>query len=89
MFHADSKEIKSDQIGWMPRLITVCWVHKYYLTLCHLGIFSLVFVIGFFKKSNLWKILSGIPFKCQTDWVPDQARQNVGPDLGPICLQRL
>ena len=35
----------------------------------------------FFSKSTFSKILSGI--------ASDQIRQNIGPDLGPICLQRL
>ena len=27
--------------------------------------------------------------KCQTVWTPIGPEQNVGPDLGPNCLQRL
>ena len=34
------------------------------------------------------KILSGIT-SVSNSLNPDQARQNVGPDLGPNCLQRL
>ena len=30
------------------------------------------------------KVLSGISSECKTDWI--QTRQNIGPDLGPICL---
>ena len=34
--------------------------------------------------NSLLFILSGISSECQTAWI-----QNVGPDLGPNCLQRL
>ena len=43
----------------------------------------LVFKIKFLK--NVIKALSG----CPKSFNPDQARQNVGPDLGPNCLQSL
>ena len=43
----------------------------------------------FFKIKLFEKILSGIPLECQTVLDPDQARQFVGPDLGPKCLPRL
>ena len=34
--------------------------------------------------------LSGVPFITVSNSLdPDQARQHVGPDLGPNCLQRL
>ena len=29
------------------------------------------------------------PLKCQTVWTPIRPGQNVGPDLGPNCLQRV
>ena len=66
------------------------------LTLCMLfprppiffsrSIFSKTFVFNFFF---LQKFLSQIPSKCQTDLDPDQARQFVGPDLGPKQFERL
>ena len=43
----------------------------------------------FFQNQLFRKILSGLPLECQTVWITDQARQNVGPDLCPNCLQRL
>ena len=60
------------------------------LTLCMLGNFSMrllssahFFKINFFKNSfrNTIRVSNGLD--------PDQDRQNVGPDLGPKCLQRL
>ena len=42
----------------------------------------------FFQNQVLRKILSGIQ-SVLNSLDPDQARQNVGPDLGPKCLQRL
>ena len=42
----------------------------------------------FFSKLIFSKILSRIP-SVPNSLDPDQARQNVGPDLGPNCLQRL
>ena len=39
-------------------------------------------IIFFVKKSGILSV-------CQTVLDPDQARQSVGPELGPICLQRL
>ena len=33
--HADSKD--SDQTGWMPRLIWVCWVHRSFCWFCHVA----------------------------------------------------
>ena len=38
----------------------------------------IIFKINFFQIPSVSKSLD-----------PDQARQNVGPDLGPNCLQRL
>ena len=43
----------------------------------------------FFQNQLFRKILSGIPSGVSNSLDPDQARQNVGPDLGPNCLQRL
>ena len=64
-------------------------------TLCLLSIldaFSLSAEI-FFQNQLVRKILSGIPKECQTVTCkdPDQARNFVGPDLGPVpnCLHRL
>ena len=41
---------------------------------------------GNFEKKNSKK-LGNITVSNNLD--PDQARQNVGPDLGPDCLQRI
>ena len=42
----------------------------------------------FFQNQVLRKILSGIP-SVLNSLESDQARQNVRPDLGPNCLQKL
>ena len=31
--HADSED--SDQTGWMPRLMNLCWVHRSFCWFCH------------------------------------------------------
>ena len=41
------------------------------------------------KSQPFRQNLTGIPSDCQTRLDPDQARHNVGLDLGPICLKRL
>ena len=33
--------------------------------------------------------LTSACLKCQTVWIPIRPSQNVGPDLGPNCLQRV
>ena len=50
----------------------------FYMLFCHLILFKINFFEKFFKEYHQ-------NFK-QFD--PDQAQQNVGPDLGPSCLQR-
>ena len=40
--------------------------------------------VDFFKINFLKKLLLGTPSECQTVWT-----HFVGPDLDPICLQRL
>ena len=63
---------------------------QYWLSLCPLGNCACFFVVcWFFSKSSFLKN----SFR-NTIWVsnglnPDQAWHFVGPDLGPICLQRL
>ena len=42
----------------------------------------------FFQNQLFRKILSGIP-SVSNSLDPDQARQFVGPELGPNCLQKL
>ena len=42
-----------------------------------------------FQNQLFRKIVSGIRSACQTILDPDQAQHNVGPDLGPNCLQKL
>ena len=67
---------------------SLCWPTN--LTLCMLGNFACFFVVcGFFLKINFFKKhLSGI-VRVSNSLDPDQARQKVGLDLGPKCLQRL
>ena len=43
----------------------------------------------FFQNHLFPIILSVIPSECQTVQIQIKPRQNVGPDLGPNCLQRL
>ena len=43
----------------------------------------------FFSKSSFSKNYFKITIRVSNRLGPDQARQNVGPDLGPNCLQRL
>ena len=61
------------------------------LTPCMMGNFACFsrLLILFLKKKYLFqKFLSGITPYCQNSLDPGQARRrNVGPDLGPNCLQ--
>ena len=41
-----------------------------------------------FQNYPFQKILSGTLSECQTVWIQTRT-DNVGPDLGPNCLQRL
>ena len=43
----------------------------------------------FFSKSSFWKNLSGTPSECKAVWIKIRPDLFVGPDLGPICWQRL
>ena len=61
-------------------------------TLCILGNFACFFVFvvcWFFSKSTVLKNSFRNIIRVSNSLAPDQARQNVGPDLGPNCLQRL
>ena len=42
-----------------------------------------------FQNLLFQKVLSGTLSECQTGLDPGQDKHFVGPDLGPICLQRL
>ena len=56
-----------------------------------MNVFLLLLCIAFadfFQKQLFRKILPGIPF-VQNSLDPDQARPNVGTELGPSCLQML
>ena len=60
------------------------------LSLCLLGNFSCFFVVcWFFSKSIFSKNSFTNTIRVSNSLDPDQARQNVGPDLDPNCLQRL
>ena len=57
------------------------------ITLCLLVNFScLIFLCYFFQNHLFREKNSGIE---SNSFDPDQARQNVGPDLDPNCLQKL
>ena len=59
-----------------------------FLTLCLLGNFAcFLSSADFFQNQLIGKLLSGIPSECQTVWI--QIRPDLGPDLGPYCLQKL
>ena len=58
------------------------------LTLCMLGKFVCFLTSVDFFLINFFKKISGIP-SVSNSLVPDQARHFVGPDLGPVCLQKL
>ena len=59
------------------------------MQLCLLGNFVLSSA-DFFQNQLFRKILLGvITVTVSNNLDPDQARQNVGPDLGPNCLQRI
>ena len=61
------------------------------LTLCMLGNFACFFSrlwIFFFFKLTLSKKSFRNTMSMSNSLDPDQARQNVGPDLGPNCSQR-
>ena len=63
---------------------------QYLLTLCLLGIFTCFCrLLIFFQNLPFQKFLSRIPRRASDSLDPNQAQQNVGPDLGPNCLQRL
>ena len=60
------------------------------LSLCILGNFASFFVLcRFFSKSKISKNSFRNTIRVSNSLDPDQARQNVGPDLGSNCLQRL
>ena len=42
-----------------------------------------------FFKINFFKNIFSNTIRVSNSLDPDQARQNVGPDMGPNCLQRL
>ena len=60
------------------------------LTLCLLGNFhAFLSSADFFLISTLSKNSFRNTIRVSNNLDLDQARQNVGPDLGPNCLQRL
>ena len=60
------------------------------LTICMQVNFACFFVFCCFFQNQLFqKIISRIPTKESNSLDPGQARHFVGPDLDPICLQRL
>ena len=80
--------------GWIGTV--TCIVGSLYasvlqcFTLCLLGNFcAFLSSADFFQNQLFRKTLSRITIRMLNSLDPDQARQNVGPDLGPNCLQRL
>ena len=59
------------------------------ITLCLLGILYAFLPSDFFSKSTFSKSSFRNIFRVSNSLDPDHTRQNVGPDLGPNCLQRL
>ena len=60
------------------------------LILCMLGNFVCFFVVyGFFLKLTFSKKSFRNTIRMSNSLDPDQARQFIGSDLGPNCLQRL
>ena len=59
------------------------------LTLCILGNFMLFCRLLFFFKFNFSKSSLQNTIRVSNTLDPVQARQNVGPELDPNCLQRL
>ena len=71
----------------IPQISKQCrYRSDWLLTLCMPGNFNSFLVICWLLFQQ---ILSGTLSKCQTILDPDQDRQNVSPDLGQNCLQRL
>ena len=66
-----------------PPTAKVKWRWDCTLTLCPLGKFSCFLSSADFFQIIFWKILSGIPSECQTDWI--QIRLNIL--LGMIWVQ--
>ena len=58
-------------------------------SLCMLGNFSRCCRLLIFFKINFFKNLFWNTIRVSNNLDPDQDRKNVGPDLGPNCLQRL
>ena len=59
------------------------------LTLCQLVNFSCLFVICYFFKIIFFEKKIRNTIRVSNSLDPDQARQNVGPDLDPNSLQKL
>ena len=57
----------------------------------HAGKFFMIFcgLQIYFKKLTFSKTSFRNTIRVSNSLDPDQVRQNVGPDLGPNCLQRL
>ena len=66
-------------------------IHPHRLNLCLLSNLAYFYVVFYLFQNQLFqKILLGIPSECMSNILYlDQARQNVGPDLGPNCLLRI
>ena len=73
--------------GWILACLNLLGL----LTLLPLGVIFHAFCHLLVQKI----LLPGILSVCQIVWIrsnsldPDQARHNVGPDMGPNCLQKL
>ena len=50
---------------------------------------AFLLLVNSFLNQLFRKLRSEIPLECQTVLDPDQAQQNIWPDLDPNCLQRL
>ena len=64
-------------------------LHGETLTLCPLGNFSCFFSSDLFQNQHFLKSYFRNTIRVSNSLDPDQARQDVGPDPGPKCLQML
>ena len=78
----------TDCTTWPGILYTYLWP-VLVLTLCPLGNLHVFLSWADFLKSTFLKSLVGNTIRVSNSLDPDQAQQNVWPDLDPNCLQRL
>ena len=85
-----SVSMLSCHLGNFPCFFPMLIYHGFSLSISHAFLWAVYFPCFYvfcwiLKKKNSFKNTNRVP----NSLAPDQARQNVGPDLGPNCLQRL